>query len=352
MKKIISMILMMALVMSLTVGCGGSKGDADTAEQAADQTYNWRFAHEEIDGSVQDLYVKKFAEIMKEKSGGKINIEVYPVGQIGDATQQCELLQNGGIEFAMVSPGNTGTIVPENQLFSLHFLLPSDAEKNREILNNSKALNEMLSAEYLKKDIKVLQYWSEGPMQWTSSKPLNTPADFKGFKMRTMPSPMIVAAYQAYDANPTPVPYMEVYSGLQLHMIDGEENPLFAIDEMKFCEVQDYLTLANASYFITTTSVNPDFFNGLPKDVQDMITATIDELRDYSFEIEENLNKEALENIKATTKVNIATLTPEQTQAFREASMSARDKYLEVAGEEGNKILETLVKEVEAIESK
>ena len=78
-----------------------------------DRTYNWRFAHEENNGSIQDVYVKKFKEVIERRSNGKINIDIYPVGQIGDATQQCELLQNGGLEFAIISPGNTGTIVPD-----------------------------------------------------------------------------------------------------------------------------------------------------------------------------------------------------------------------------------------------
>src|SRR5690554_5627898 len=146
--------------MALAAGCGGG-GTNEPAEEpeggenaVEEQTYSWRFAHEEVDGSVQDVYVKKFKEVIEAKSGGRINIDIYPVGQIGDATQQCELLQNGGLEFAIVSPGNTGTIVPENQLFSLHFLFSEDMEKNKEIFKTSKALNEDLTAIYADKNIK------------------------------------------------------------------------------------------------------------------------------------------------------------------------------------------------------
>ena len=349
MKKFVSLTMIALLLIGLLSGCGAK----DVSNSDGEETYNWRFAHEEIDGSVQDLYVKKFAEIMKEKSDGKVNIDVYPVGQIGDATQQTELLQNGGIEFAMVSPGNTGTIVPENQLFSLHFLFSDDMEKNKEIFKESKALNEMLSKAYLDKNIKVLAYWTEGYMQWTSSnKALNNPDAFSGFKMRTMPSPMIVAAYEAYGANPTPVPYMEVYRGLQLNMIEGQENPMFAIEEMKFCEVQDYLTLANASLYATTTAVNPDFFNGLPKDIQDMILETVEELHDYSFEIQADLNSKALDKVKSDTDVEIVTLTDAERKAFRQESMKARDRYIEMVGDKGKEILELLVKEVEEIENR
>lgn len=349
-KRMFSVLTAVSMIALLITGCGGNSGGEQTAD--GEQTYNWRFAHEEPVGSIQDQYVHKFVETLSEKSDGKINVEIYPVGQIGDATQQTELLQNGGIEFAMVSPGNTGTIVPENQLFSLHFLFSDDMEKNKEIFKSSKALNEMLSGKYLDKNIKVLSYWPEGFMQWTSSKKLQNPSDFKGFKMRTMPSPMIVAAYEAYGANPTPVPYMEVYSGLQLKMIEGQENPLSAIEEMKFCEVQDYLTLSDASLYVTTTSVNPQFFDGLPEDIQNIILETADEMEDYGFQIQAELNGGALEQIKATTDVEVMTLTPEQREEFKKASMSAREKYVGMVGEEGQKILDTLVSEIEEIESK
>lgn len=356
MKRIIALVLTIIMIMSLSVGCApkaAPSGDASAAPAAAEEkTYTWRFAHEEIDGSVQDLYVKKFKEIIEKKSNGKVKIETYPVGQIGDATQQCELLQNGGIEFAIVSPGNTGTIVPENQLFSLHFLFSDNMDKNAEIFKTSKALNEMLTAKYLEKDIKVLSYWTEGAMQWTSSKPVNTPDKWKGFKMRTMPSPMIVAAYEAYGANPTPVPYMEVYSGLQLNMIEGQENPLFAIEEMKFCEVQKYLTLASSNLYVTTTACNPDFFNGLPKDMQQMILDTVEEIRDYSFEVQGQLNGAALDKIKAAVNIPIVELTAEERAAFKEASKKAYDRYGEMVGADGKEILDKLIEEVKVIESK
>ncbi|NMB28233.1 MAG: DctP family TRAP transporter solute-binding subunit [Tissierellia bacterium] len=358
MKKVILSAISLVLVMALLVGCGGGKQGTSTSpdkngEATGEETYNWRFAHEENNGSIQDVYVKEFKRVLEEKSNGRINIDIYPVGQIGDATQQCELLQNGGLEFAMISPGNTGTIVPENQLFSLHFLFSEDMDKNKEIFKTSKALNELLTAKYLEKNIKVLSYWTEGTMEWTSNKPVNTPDKWKGLKMRTMPSPMIVASYEAYGANPTPVPYMEVYSGLQLGMIEGQENPISAIEEMKFCEVQDYLTLGGSSLYVTTTSVNPDFFNGLPEDIQQMILDTVEELRDFSFEAQAELNGGALEKIKeATPDVEIVELTEEERAAFKEASRPAYEKYVEMVGADGEEILNLLMKEVEEIENK
>ena len=349
MKKFLLMIVSLILVISLLVGCTGDKSEPTTGEG---QTYNWRFAHEENNGSIQDVYVKEFVRVLEEKSGGKINIDIYPVGQIGDATQQCELLQNGGLEFAIISPGNTGTIVPENQLFSLHFLFSEDMEKNKEIFRTSTALNEDLSKIYLDKNIKVLSYWTEGTMEWTTNKSVNTPDKWKGIKMRTMPSPMIVASYKAYGANPTPVPYMEVYSGLQLNMIEGQENPLSAIEEMKFYEVQKYLTLGSSSLYVTTTSVNPKFFEGLPADIQQMILDTVEETRDFSFNAQAKLNGEALDKIKSASNIEVVTLTQEERAAFKEAAMLAYDEYGKMVGSNGEAILKKLMEEVEVIEAK
>lgn len=348
MKKIILISMSLVLIMSILTGCGGGT----SAPANSDVTYKWRFAHEENNGSIQDVYVKKFKEVIEAKSDGKITIDIYPVGQIGDATQQCELLQNGGLEFAMISPGNTGTIVPENQLFSLHFLFSEDMDKNQEIFRTSKALHEDLSAKYLEKNIKVLSYWTEGTMEWTTSKPVNRPEMWKGIKMRTMPSPMIVASYEAYGANPTPLPYMEVYSGLQLNMIEGQENPISAIEEMKFCEVQNYLTLGGSSLYVTTTSVNPKFFEGLPKDIQQMILDTVDEIQGFSFEAQEELNGGALKKITDAYDIEVVYLTEEERAEFKEAAKTAYATYNKMVGADGEAILKKLMDEIAEIEAK
>lgn len=354
-KKALSIITVAILAASALSGCGGSASTSSQAgnssqASASQETYTWRMAHEEYDGDMQDVYCKEFAQKLNEKSNGRINLEIYPVGQIGDALQQCELLQNGGIEFAIISPGNTGTVVPENQLFSLHFLFPEDMTKTQEILKNSVALNDMLTKKYMEKKIQPLSYWTEGAMQWTSNKPLHKPDDFKGLKFRTMQSPMIIAAYEAYGANPTPMSYTEVYSGLQLNMIEGQENPISAIYTSKFYEVQKYLTEANSNLYVTATCVNPDFFAGLPKDIQQIVLDTINEMTPRSFEIQKELNDGALDKITSASDIKVEKLTDEERKAFKEKAMSAYDQYKKIVGNDGAQILDKLREEVADIE--
>lgn len=243
-KALVATLAGLCMVVGAT-SCAGVR----TGEMVHDENtvYEWRMVHEEYTNDIQDVYCKEFAELLHEKSDGRINLQIYQVGQLGNALQGCEILQNGGVEFAMISPGNTGTVVPENQLFSLHFLFPQDMDKTQKVLKESVALNEMLAEKYLEKNIMPLNFWTEGAMQWTANKPLTSPDDFKGLKFRTMQSPMILAAYEAYGANPSPMSYTEVYSGLQLNMIEGQENPISAIHTSKFHEVQDYLIEANSN---------------------------------------------------------------------------------------------------------
>ena len=358
-KKLLCMALAVVVFAGLTTGCGrrgsgaqatGGAAASGSAQSSAtgEETYTWRMAHEEYNGDMQDVYCQEFAKKLNENSDGRINLQIYGVGQIGDALQQCELLQNNGLEFAMISPGNTGTIVPENQLFSLHYLFPNDLEKAQEVLNTSKALNEKLVA----KNILPLSFWTEGAMWWTSNKPIHTPADFKGLKFRTMQSPVIVAAYEAYGANPTPMSYTEVYSGLQLNMIDGQENPISAIQSSKFYEVQKYLTEANSNIYVTATCVNPTFFNSLPEDIQQIVLDTVEQMKGRSYEIQDELNGGALEKIQEASDIAVEKLTDEEREAFAEAAQSAYGKYKELVGEDGSAILDELMAEVAAAEGK
>src|SRR5690606_11492836 len=128
------------------------------------------------------------------------------------------------------------------------------------------------------KGLRFLAAFSEGFMAWTAHKPLRKPADFAGLRFRVMTSPLLVAAYEAYGARPTPLPYSEVYSALQLRMIDGQVNPVFAIQEMSFYEVSSALTLANHASFVTTVAANPSFVEGLAPPRQALLAEVVETL--------------------------------------------------------------------------
>lgn len=316
--------------------------------KAAAAKYNWRFALEEIEGSMQDAFAKKFKEVAEKKSNGEIKIDIYPYGQLGTSSQITELLQNGAVEFAFQSPGHLGSYIPEVQIFSVHYLFPGNEEVIKKVLKESSALYDILGKCYQDKQLELLSIIPEGWQIWTTDKEIKKPDDFKGFKMRVMTSPLLVEAYKAYGASPTPMPYSEIYSALQLKMIDGQVNPFFAIEEMKFYEVTKYMIKADQLMFICTFASNHDFISGLPDDVKKVVQEAASEATDYIFSYQDKLNEQRKEKIlKAKPDMVYYELTPEQKEAFKEKAMAVRDKYVEIGGPQAKEILDALVKDIQ-----
>lgn len=313
----------------------------------------WKFAIEEIKGSVQDAYAQEFAKRIEEKSGGEISVTVYPYGTLGTSADLTELVANGAIQFANASPGHLGTLIPEIQVFSVPYLLSQNDQVNKDVLANSETLYETLEDDFAEQNLELLTMYPEGEMVWTANREIRSPEDFDGFKMRTMVSPMLTEAYQAFGANPTPMPYSEVYGGLQLKQIDGQVNPIFAIQEMKFYEVQDYMIWAGQQTFTTTVVTNNDWYESLSDSQRTMIDETVNELVDFIFETQREFNETRLEKIKESKpELTMIRLTDEERAAFEERAGEAREKFLEMTGESGAEVLNSLEQEIEQAEKK
>ena len=316
-------ILIAVLLVLLTTGCH-RKLDPPV----------WRFAIEETSGSVQDAYAQKFKELVEEKSGGKVIVKVYPYGTLGTSDQLSELLYNGSLQFAMASPGHIGKMIPEVQVLLLHYVFSDDEEVNRKVLKSPEIKNEFNQL-FADKGFEMLSVFSEGWQVWSTNKPIKSPQDFAGVKFRVMTSPLLMAAYEAYGASSTPLAYSEVYSALQLKMIDGQVNPVFAIEEMSFYEVNDHLIFAN-----------------LTAEEKAWVDESIEELSDYIAETQARFNEERLHVIQEKNPdIKIVELTPQERAAFRQASVPVREQFKAIAGERGGELLETILKEVERIES-
>lgn len=314
---------------------------AGCTREAGPLQQEWRFALEEIRGSVQHECAERFRERVESRSGGRVRVSIYPYGTLGSSAQITEQVQSGALQLAFASPGHLGSVVPEVQVFSLHFLLPEEEGRLRARLR-APALLEPLRAAYREHRLALLAVVSEGWMVWSGNKPLRSLEDFEGFKIRTMASPLLVEAYRAYGANPTPMPYAEVYGALQLGMVDGQVNPLFAIEEMGFHEVQAVLTAARHLPFVTTLVASPTFLDGLDPSLREILERATADLHDDAFEVALRLNAERLEKILAGGGTRLERVGDAQRARFRDASLPVRDRYLELAGPRGARILQVL----------
>jgi len=329
-----------AVLLAVAASCGGGGGDVDT----------WRLALEEIEGSVQHAYGERFRQLVEQRSGGTVSVSVYPYGALGTSAELTEQVQGGALQLAFASPGHLGSVVPEVQVLSLHFVFSDDPSINQRVLATDGALAGELRPVYRERSLVLLDLVQEGWMAWTGDRALRRPEDFEGFKIRTMASPLLVEAYEAYGGNPTPMPYSEVYGALQLNMIDGQVNPVFAIEEMSFYEVQEVMTLPRHLPFVSSLVASPAFVDGLSPERRQLLEEVVAELDEAVFGIQRDLNAERMEVIRQAGDTEIVELDEEQRKRFREASLPVRDRYLEIGGERAKSVLETLLAEVRRLE--
>ncbi|MFC6671943.1 TRAP transporter substrate-binding protein DctP [Marinobacterium aestuariivivens] len=166
-----------------------------------------------------------------------------------------------------------------------------------------------------------------------------------------MVSPILLKAYEDLGASPTPLPFGEVYGALQLKQVDGQINPVSAIEEMKFYEVTDYMIWAGEQELVTSVMSGTDWYETLSPERQQLISETTDELQNYIRDIVERFNAEKLEKIKtARPEIKMIQLSEEERAAFRERSQATHSAYVEIAGERGQSLLDDLLLEVNAMQ--
>ena len=318
------------------------------AGRASAVKYLWQVALEEIEGSMQHEYAKKFAEIVEEKSKGEIHCNIHFYGRLGTSGEITELLQKGDLHFAFQSPGHLGSYIPEVQVFSIHYLFPTDFKLLEKILRKGPNTYKTLQKYYRKNKLELMSIIEEGWQIWTSNKPLRKPADFVGLTFRVMSSPFLITAYRLYGAYVITVPYGQIYHDLELGAIDAETQPFFAIQEMKFYQVQDYMIKANQLPFIGTFAANHEFIRGLPQNIRAVIDDAIEGANEYIFDFEPKLNEKRKQMImQAKPSMKYIELTDEEIGAFKEKAKPLRQKYLKMGGEGAREVLDAVLNDIE-----
>ena len=311
----------------------------------------WKFAIEEISGSIMDAYAQEFKKRIETATNNEVTVTVYPMGTLGTPTETVEQTADGIINFTNVSIGNLGTIVPESQVFLLPYILPSDAEKTSEVLSSSDFIYQDLNQDFQSKGLEIVTMYSEGAQVWTTNREIRKPEDLDNFKMRVMVSPILLKTYEDLGANPTPLPFGEVYGALQLKAVDGQINPAATIEEMKFYEVTDYLIWAGEQELITTVVAGSDWFETLSPDRQQLVRETMAGMADFINETTRKFNDEKLEKIKqAKPEIKLIVLTEEERAAFRARSENTHEAYTEITGDRGAELLKALNAAVQSVQ--
>jgi tripartite ATP-independent transporter DctP family solute receptor len=198
---------------------------AAASAASGQQPITLRIGHNTPVGTPTDIGVKRFAQVVGERSGGKIVIKDYPAGQIGNEQQMIEGLQVGTIDMAGIIGATFGNVVPEYNVLGILYVF-RDLDHMRNTMNGPVG-GEMAAALQKKSGIRVINgAWYYGTRQLTSNRPVRTPADMVGMKIRVVPVPIFQASWRAVGATPTPVDFKELFTALQNNAVDAQENPL------------------------------------------------------------------------------------------------------------------------------
>ncbi|MZR31651.1 TRAP transporter substrate-binding protein DctP [Sneathiella litorea] len=305
---------------------------------SAAQADSWKYAFEESLTEVQGVYATKFKEEIEKNSDNEI--QLFPYGTLGESADLMEQTQAGILQFVDQSPGFTGALIPEAQVFFVPYLLPTDQKHLARFFRESKAINNDFKDLYAEQGLELLQMFPEGEVAMTTKEPVNSCEDLNEVKFRVMTNPLLVEAYKAFGATPTPLPWGEVYGSLQTNIIQGQENPTFYLYSTKLYEVTDYITYTGHSNFTTAVMANKEFFDGLSdadkKIVQDAAKAAFEHIVVY----QDGLAQQELKKIKETKpSMTVTVLSEEQRSCFKDAAGDVEAKFIEMTGDRGTAIL-------------
>jgi len=298
-KKITAaLIISTFLIFSLT-GCRPTENSSSEQTTGdSKEVITIRVGHVLAPDHPYTIGLNKFAELVAEKTDSKVKVEVFHSSQLGNERDMIEGLQLGTLEMALVSTAPLSSFTNDFLVFDLPFMF-KDTASARKIVDSEIGQNMLDSLESQK--VIGLAYWENGFRNVTNNKkPIETPADLKGLKIRTMESPVQMESFNALGASATPMAFGELFTALQQNTIDGQENPLAIISTSKFYEVQKYLSLTEHFYAPAPLLISQSFFNGLSPDIQTAIKEAAIEARDFERNAIDEMSASLLDELKAS----------------------------------------------------
>jgi TRAP-type transport system periplasmic protein len=290
------------------------------AAAGAQQPVTIRLGHVGFPGSLFDITGNKFAEDVNQALKGKVEVRVFHSSQLGTDEAMIKGIRVSAPEMQIPSTVMS-TVDQRYGVFEMPYLIINRAHMKKVTENKEvqKALLDPLPA----RGVRVLAYWENGYRHITNNRrPINYPGDLNGIKLRVPGGVWRVKMFQAYGANPSPMPFAEVYSALASGVMDAQENPFSQIFSAKFHEVQKFLSLTGHVYTPAFLIVSEDFWKKLPRDVQDTLARIAAQTGDFARSEGERLDRELQSKLAPPMKSN----EPDK-EAFIKASAGVYEEF-------------------------
>jgi TRAP-type transport system periplasmic protein len=259
---------------TVLAGATGAAIFAPFVARAQQAQWSYKYANNLPDTHPMNVRAREMAKAIKEETGGRFDLQIFPSSQLGSDTDTLSQIRSGGVEFFTLSGLILSTLVPTASINGLGFAFPSYDAVWKAMDGD---LGAYVRAQVAKSGLIAMdKIWDNGFRQTTTStKPIVTPDDFKGMKLRVPPSPLWTSMFKALDASPASINFNEVYSALQTKIVDGQENPLAIISTAKLYEVQKYCSLTNHMWDGFWFLANQRAWEALPDDVRRIVAKNI-----------------------------------------------------------------------------
>ncbi|KJV28406.1 C4-dicarboxylate ABC transporter [Aquitalea magnusonii] len=307
---------------------GASFGVASMAQAAGEIVI--KFSHVVSPDTPKGKAAEYFKKLAEERTHGKVKVQVYPNSQLYKDKEELEALQLGAVQMLAPSLAKFGPLgVKEFEVFDLPYVFDNYDEVNK-VMHG--AIGKQLLGKLESKGIKGLAYWDNGFKNFSSNKPIRTPADLKGMKIRIQSSKVLEEEMRSVGALPQVMAFSEVYQALQTGVVDGTELEASNLYTSKAYEVQKNLTLTQHGFLGYAVIVNKKFWDGLPADVRTQLDGAIVDASKYANDIAKKENDRSLAAIKASGKTQVYTPTAAERAAFKKAMVPVHTKMADRIG--------------------
>jgi tripartite ATP-independent transporter DctP family solute receptor len=305
---------------ALTIGAAALVATFTVSAQAKE----WKGWNIHVAGYPNTVALDKFAELLKEKSGGKMTLKMYHAGTLGSQPDAIEQVRAGALEIANFSLGPLGPIVPETNVVSLPFIF-KDTDHVWRVLDGK--AGEIMNKGMEKKGLISLAWYDGGSRSfYNSEKPIKTPADVVGMKVRVMSNDLYSGMISALGGNPSPMAFSEVYQSLKTGVIDGAENNWPSYESTGHYEVAPYYSLSQHLIIPETLCINADVYNKLSMEEQKILREAAQESAVLQRKLWKERSKASEEKVMAGgVKFN----TIPDKKAFQDAMKPVYAKFLE-----------------------
>ena len=300
-KRFFALALSFCMVLALMTACGSdSSGDTGTggsgAESSGDEQYTFQVGHVVTTDHSYHLGLQRFGELLSEKSDGRISLEIFPSSQLGNESDLTEGVVMGTVDMALINSGNLASFTDSYSLFDLPFLF-RDEEHARSVITGEIGQECLDSLTDL--GIKGLANWEAGFFCiWNNKRPIETPDDVVGLKIRANNNPIHIASYEALGVAPVTMGWSEVYTAIQNGTVDGVSVAITSMYTANIQEVAPYISTSGEFYVTAPLIMNADLFNSLPADIQTIITEAANEATAYQIETNGEMVEQFIQNLK------------------------------------------------------